>query len=224
MIYTVSFLSVFIYCVLIYGLVGSSSKEKPLRLFFCVLMGAVSASLALVAEYFWNFFLGDFIALHPSLILLESFIGVGFFEEAAKWLWLVFVAYHWKTFDRYTDGILYACGIAAGFNLVEGSLYVSHDTEFMNHIVRGFTAVPVHFLFGIIMGFLFARYKLESRKFFWLSLVIPILLHGLYDFFIFQQYTDLLMGGAILVFAGCLSLSVWVCRNALRADRLRLDK
>jgi len=224
MIYAVSFISVFIYSMLIYGLVGSSSKEKPFRLLLCVLMGIVSASLALLAEYFWNFFLGDFIARHPSLIIVESFIGVSFFEETAKWGWLVFVAYHWKTFDRYSDGILYACGIAAGFNLVEGSLYVSHDADLVNNILRSFTAVPVHFLFAIIMGFLFARYKLENQKFFWFSIVIPILLHGLYDFFIFQQYTDLLMGGAILVFAGCLSLSVWVCRNALKADRLRLDK
>ncbi|MEP6793461.1 MAG: PrsW family glutamic-type intramembrane protease [Saprospiraceae bacterium] len=223
MIYIVSFVSVLVYSLLIFWLVRSSTNEKPVRLLFCVLLGMVSAAVALLAEYFWNLLFGDFIAAHRSLIIIESFIGVGLIEETTKWLWLVFVAYRWGSFDRYSDGILYACGIAAGFNLVEGLLYIRNDGELMNILVRSFTAVPVHFLFAIIMGFLVARYKFENRKFLWFSIGIPVVLHGLYDFFIFQQYTELLMGGAMLVFAGCLSLSIWVCRNALRADRLKLS-
>lgn len=224
MIYAVAFISVVVYSLLIFWLVRSSTKEKPVRLLFCVLFGLFSAALALTGEYLWNLLLGNFIASHRSLIILESFVGVGVIEETSKWLWLILVVYSWKTFDRYSDGILYACGIAAGFNLVEGMLYVVNDGELMNIMIRSFTAVPVHFLFAIIMGFFFARYKFEGRKFLWLSISIPVVLHGLYDFFILQQYTDLLMGGAILVFAGCLSLSIWVCRNALRADRMKLSE
>ncbi|MGB4849048.1 MAG: PrsW family glutamic-type intramembrane protease [Saprospiraceae bacterium] len=223
MIYTVSLISVLIYSLLILWLVRSASNEKPGKLFFCVFLGMVSAGVALLAEYFWNIFLGDFIANHRSLIILESFLGVGGIEETAKWLWLVFVVYRWRSFDRYTDGILYTCALAAGFNLVEGFLYIRSDWGLMNILIRSFTAVPVHFLFAIIMGFLFARYKFENYTFLWSSIMIPVMLHGLYDFFILQQYTELLMGGAILVFAGCLSLSIWVCRNALRADRLKFS-
>jgi len=222
MIYLIAVFSVFIYSLLIYWLVHSSTKEKPLWLLLCVLMGVVSAGVALLAEYIWNLFLGEFISAHHSLIFVESFIGVSAIEEIAKWAWLVLFIYRWASFDRYSDGILYACCIAAGFNLVEAQLYVWTGHDLMNVVVRGFTAVPVHFLFAIIMGFLFARYKLESHRFFWFSIIIPVVLHGLYDFFILQQYTELLMGGAILVLAGCLSLSIWVCGTALRADRLRL--
>lgn len=223
MIYAVSLISVLVYSLLILWLVRSTSNEKPGKIFFCVLLGMLSAAVALFAEYFWNLFLGDFIALHKSFIILESFIGVGLIEETSKWLWLVFLIFRWRSFDRYSDGILYACGISAGFNLIEGFLYIMNDGEFMNILIRSFTAVPVHFLFAIIMGFLIARYKFEDRKFLWFSISIPAALHGLYDFFILQQYTELLMGGALLVFAGCLSLSIWVCRNALRADRLKLS-
>ncbi len=223
MIYAVSLLSTLVYSLLILWLVRSAINEKPGKLFFCVLLGMVSAAVALAAEYFWNFLFGDFIADHRSLIIVESFVGVGAIEETAKWSWLVFVAYRWGSFDRYTDGILYACALAAGFNLVEGFLYIRSDGVLMNILIRSFTAVPVHFLFAIIMGFLFARYKFENYRFLWPSLIIPVALHGLYDFFILQQYTELLMGGAILVFAGCLSLSIWVCRSALRADRLKLS-
>lgn len=225
MIYLISFTSVIVYSLLIYWLVHRASDEKISRLLFCVLMGAASAVAALVLEYLWNYFLGHFIASHRSLIFFESFVGVGLIEETAKWVWLALVIYRWNNFDRYSDGILYACGIAAGFNLVEGFLYVTTDGHLENIVIRSFTAVPVHFLFAIMMGFFWARYKLEHQSgFFWISIVLPILIHGLYDFFILQQYTELLMGGSLLVFLGCLSLSIWVCRNAIRADRLRLRR
>ena len=222
MIYGVAIISVLIYSLLIYWLVRSGTKEQLFRLLWCVLMGMGSAGLALGAEYFWNLSLGDFISAHRSLVFIESFVGVGVIEETAKWCWLVFFIYDWRSFDRYSHGILYACGIAAGFNILEGSLYAWTDGDVVNVFIRSFTAVPAHFLFAIIMGFLFARYKLESRRFLGFSIIIPVVLHGLYDFFIFQQYAELLMGGAILVLVGCLSLSVWVCRTALRVDRIRL--
>ncbi|MEO6132309.1 MAG: PrsW family glutamic-type intramembrane protease [Saprospiraceae bacterium] len=221
MIYLVSFAPVFVYSLLIYWLVSPASDRRHINLFFCVLMGFFSALVALAIEYLWNLFLGDFIASHRSLIFFESFVGVGAIEEAAKWVWLVFIINSWRSFTRYSDGILYACGIAAGFNLVEASLYIITDGTLMSSIIRSFSAVPVHFLFAILMGFFWSRYTLEQPKFFWISLLIPVLLHGLYDFFILQQYTELLIGGAILVFIGSLSLSIWVCRSAMRADRVR---
>ena len=220
MIYFLAVFPVLIYSLSIFWLVRSASDKAFLRLLFCVFMGMLSAGMALVLEYLWNLFMGDFIASHRSLIIVESFIGVSAIEETAKWVWLVFIIYHWGSYGRYSDGILYACGIAAGFNLVEGLLYVWTDDNIMNVVVRGITAVPVHFLFAIIMGFLFARFKLERRVFFgYQSLALSFYM----VFMIFSFYSSmltLLVGGAILVFAGCLSLSIWVCRYALHADRL----
>jgi RsiW-degrading membrane proteinase PrsW (M82 family) len=221
MIYLVGVLSVILYSALIYWLVGSGKTQHPFRLLICVLMGIVSGGLSLAGEYIWNLVLGDFISSHHSLIFLESFVGVSAIEEVTKWLWLVFFIRHWPSFNRYADGIIYTCAIAAGFTLLEGILFARTDGVLVNVIIRGFTSVPVHFLFAIIMGFLFARYKFESPRFFWFSILIPVTLHGLYDFFIFQQYAELLMGGAILILGGCLSLSIWVCRTALQADRFR---
>jgi RsiW-degrading membrane proteinase PrsW (M82 family) len=191
--------------------------------FLCILLGIFSAGLGVALEYSWNELMGSLINAHPSLVFIESFVGVGAFEELAKWLWLVFVISRWTSFDRYSTGILYACGIAGGFSLIEGGLYGWMYGDMVSIIIRGISAVPVHFLFGIIMGFLFARYKFESRRFFWPSLIVPIALHGLYDFFLFQKYADLLIGVALLVFAGCLSISVWFCLYALKSDRLRLS-
>ena len=224
MIFFVAAFSVFIYGLLIFWLIGSKLKESPFWLLLSFLLGVLSAVIALVAEYVWNFFLGPAISAHHSLIIVESFIGVGAIEETAKWVWLVFLIARWPSFSSYASGILYTCCIAAGFNLVEGVLYALTDGNLMDILVRSLTAVPVHFLFAIIMGFLFARFKFEAYRYLWPSLFVPILLHGLYDFFIFQQYAELLIGAAFLVLAGCFSLSVGVCIIALKADQLRLTE
>ena len=219
MAFVVPVVAVVIYSLIMYLILRRHSAESPLYLLLCVAMGIGAAAIAFGLEYAWNYFLSPTINSHPSLVIFESFIGVSLVEESAKWIWFVLFIRHWVHFDRYTDGILYGCGLAAGFSLVEGLLYGIVHLDTAQSIVRSFTAVPVHFMFGIIMGFLFARYKLESDRFFWFSLLIPVLLHGLYDFFILQQFADMLMGAALVVFAGSLSLSVWVCRTAYRVDR-----
>ncbi len=91
MIYFVAVFSVIIYGLLIYWLVRSTSDVRPIRLIICVLLGFISAGMALLLEYLWNQLMGDLINAHRSLIILESFIGVGLIEEATKWLCLVFI-------------------------------------------------------------------------------------------------------------------------------------
>ena len=222
MSYLIAALSVIVYSLAIFWLIKSAIRRRVFSLILCVFFGILSAGASIALEYLWNYFFGAFISSHSSLIFIESFIGVSLIEEGTKWLWLVLIISRWHFFDFYTDGILFACGIAAGFNLVEGAIYASIELDPLSMVVRSFTAVPVHFLFAIVMGFLFARYKLEGNQFFWFSLLIPVVLHGLYDFFILQPYADLLMGAAILVLIGCLCLSIWIIRVALKADKLRM--
>ncbi len=219
MTFLVPVLAVMIYSAIMYVILRRHSAESPLYLLLCVAMGIGAAAISFGLEYLWTFLLAPVIDSHPSLVIVESFVGVSLIEESAKWIWFVLFMRHWAHFDRYTDGILYGCGLAAGFSLVEGILYGIVHLDAVQSLIRGLTAVPVHFMFGIIMGFLFARYKLESDRFFWLSLLIPVLLHGLYDFFILQEFAEMLMGAALLVFVGSLSLSIWVCRTAYRVDR-----
>lgn len=224
MIYAIAIGFIFLYSLIVFLSVKSPSVARPQQLGLCVFFGMLSAFFSLGLEFLWNDLLGEFISSHSSLILLESFIGVGLIEELMKWIWLVFVISRWRDFIYYANGIVYASGIAAGFNLVESMIYIQMDNNLFNMVLRGLTAIPVHFLFAIVMGFLFARFKFEGKRFLWVSLLIPTLLHGLYDFFIFQTYAELLMGASILVLAGCLALAIWICRIALKADRWRLEK
>lgn len=214
--------SVIVYSCGIYLLIRSASVLRIFTLSVFVLFGILSALVSLALEYLWNRLLGDFILSHHSLVFVESFIGVSLIEETSKWLWLVIVFSRWPVINFYSDGILAACAIAAGFNLVEGNLYAVMETDSVNMVIRSFTAVPVHFLFAIVMGFLYARHRIDGKGYLWFSILIPIILHGLYDFFILQQYAELLIGMSLFVLIGCLMLSVWICMIAVKADKLRM--
>jgi len=88
--------------------------------------------------------------------------------------------------DKY-DGIVYSGFISLGFAAVENVLYV-FGNGYGTGIMRAFTAVPAHAIFGITMGFYFGMARFYTKKEDHLkrkALLIPVLLHGIYDFILF---------------------------------------
>ena len=219
--FLVAFVAILFFSALIFWFVKSHTPKKHGVLMLGVGLGVAAALLALALEYLWSLVLGPFILTHHSLVFLESFIGVSLIEEGAKWLFLIALLSGWRRFNFYTDGILCACAIATGFTLVESMLYAYTGSDTGEILIRSITAVPAHFLMAMIMGFLYGRHLIEGKQFLLFSLVIPMIIHGVYDFFIFQQFAELLTGAALLVLLGCGFLSLWVCRTAMRADKVR---
>lgn len=218
MSYLVAPLFILLYSLMLYWFMGRQTTLLWNLLFRCVGMGVLSAAAGWGLEYGWHLLTRSFIASHPGFVFLESFVGVALIEETMKWIWFPLVIRYWQPWSNYTQGVLFACAIAVGFNIVEGSLYAYTFGDPSYLVIRGLTAVPSHFLFGILMGFLFARYRFEGGRFFWYSLWIPVVMHGVYDFFILQTFSETLMGGALIVLAGCLALSIWIGRTVLRVD------
>ena len=160
----------------------------------------IKEPLSMLVKAFFGGVLSILIALAIAIPLdqLTGFIPSGFLqsfyeavlcaaipEEFAKWIifyWLISKA---KDFDQYYDGILYAIFISMGFALVENILYVI-PTGFGVAISRSILSVPGHMLFAIPMGYYLSLSRFESgasaRYHIFLSLAIPILLHGTVDF------------------------------------------
>ena len=160
----------------------------------------IKEPLSMLVKAFFGGVLSILIALAIAIPLdqLTGFIPSGFLqsfyeavlcaaipEEFAKWIifyWLISKA---KDFDQYYDGILYAIFISMGFALVENILYVI-PTGFGVAISRSILSVPGHMLFAIPMGYYLSHSRFESgasaKYHIFLSLAIPILLHGTFDF------------------------------------------
>ena len=118
--------------------------------------------------------------------LYTGFVVAGFTEELFKFLAFYLLIWKNRNFNEYFDGIIYAVFISLGFAAVENFFYVFGKGGGVG-ILRAFTAVPAHALFGVTMGYYFsiARFKEESAsKYLWLAFLVPVLIHGLYDFFL----------------------------------------
>jgi RsiW-degrading membrane proteinase PrsW (M82 family) len=130
-----------------------------------------------------------------SAAFYQGFIVAGLTEELFKFLAFFIIVWRNRNFNELFDGIIYAVFISLGFASVENIIYVLVHGMGVG-VLRAFTAVPAHALFGITMGFYFglARFNPEKfRKYLWLAILVPIILHGFYDFFLMSQNVLLLL-------------------------------
>lgn len=114
---------------------------------------------------------------------------VGFSEEGFKYLMLKKRTWRSREFNYQFDGIVYAVCVSLGFALWENLGYVAAyglSTAF----IRAVTAVPGHACFGVFMGTWYGAakkydslgYSGTSKFLRVLSVLIPALIHGAYDF------------------------------------------
>lgn len=139
-----------------------------------------------------------------------SFIRASFLEETMKFLVIIYYCLHLDNFDEPMDALVYGVAASLGFAVIENWEYVIGATkdgvEFAKDVafLRSFTAVPLHALAGVYMGFFLmdAIFKKENQKFYlFLAIFFPVCLHGLYDLILFSEnISDYYIYILILVF------------------------
>ncbi len=161
-------------------------EKEPFRLlFFALLAGA----LTVIPILFLETFLDKFTGLFPRYIAAawNAFVVAAFSEELFKYIALYLLIWKSSEFNEKFDGIVYATFVSLGFAAVENVMYVT-DGGLQTGITRAVTAVPAHAIFGITMGFYFglARfYRKEEKALKMKAFLLPMLLHGIYDFILF---------------------------------------
>lgn len=161
-------------------------EKEPLRLLVIALLaGALTVIPILFVERFLSIFTGYFHGLMAAA--WKAFVVAAFTEELFKFLALYLLIWRSREFNDKYDGIVYSVFISLGFAAVENVLYV-FGNGYGTGIMRAFTAVPAHAIFGITMGFYFGMARFYTKKEDHLkrkALLIPVLLHGIYDFILF---------------------------------------
>ncbi len=179
-------------------------KEPNVVLVICFLLGVLSTFPAIWIESKANEY-----GLEDSMtfwtLLFVAFVVVALLEELVKFLCLLFYAFPKKAFGEPLDGIVYAVMIAMGFATFENIIY-AHRYGLETTLFRAFTAVPAHAVFAVFTGYFAGLAKFDpKRRKGWLlqGLGLAVLAHGLYDFFILQEYAEWIMSFATLIlFAG----------------------
>jgi len=165
-----------------------------LKLYF---LGMLSVIPILIMETILTS-LNIFILLDNDLMnLYDALVVAGFSEELFKWIIVILFVFKSREFDEYIDGIIYCVFVSLGFATVENILYVLEGSYFVA-ITRAILSVPAHMLFGVSMGYYLSFSKFGTTKkirnrYMVLSLVIPILLHGAYDYILMSHIPYLLL-------------------------------
>ena len=87
-----------------------------------------------------------------------------------------------------------------GFATVENLTFVLQGSASLA-IMRMISAVPAHFVFAVIMGYYLGKAKSKKKSqliYIALSLLIPIIFHALYDYFLFIDFAQGVWIGGII--------------------------
>lgn len=190
-------------CALIYFL-DKHEKEGAVPLLITFGLGMLSA-LPAVGIQMLAAKTGLDSSANFGFLLIYVFIVVAFSEELVKIGMLLAYPFPHPFFNEPMDGIVYSMMIGMGFAVVENIIYAS-NYGMETILVRAFTAVPAHAIFAVFMGYFIglAKFHAASKwRLIGFGFAIAIFIHGVYDFFILQQYYDWLMGlGLITIIIG----------------------
>lgn len=196
--------------LLIYVYFRDKYEREPIVLLLKgVLFGALIIFPVGLIENFLETFNPQFPALTKAAY--TGFFTAGFTEELFKLLAVLALFWHNRNFNEKFDGIVYAVSVSLGFAAIENIFYVFNEGSTQIGIIRAFTAVPAHAIFGVIMGFYLGLAKFNpenSRKWLFRALFVPWLFHGVYDF--------LLLSGNYLSLFIFLPFLIYMYRVGLR--------
>ena len=154
-------------------------KSLIIKSFF---FGCVAILPAIVLETIYN------QSLFPNLFLYV-FFGIALIEEGVKYFFLKNYMYKKEEFNEPMDGIVYGVMISLGFATVENIAYVfgNEGQELRIAVMRMFTAIPLHAVCGVILGYFvgLAKFSDDKRPLLFKGLFLAVLIHALYNYFIF---------------------------------------
>jgi len=170
-------------------------KEPITELLKAFLLGIVSAILTVFLSYLFGIIKINVTGIKtlPGLFCY-AMIGISLVEEGCKWFCTYFFLHKNKNYNYLFDGIVYAAFVSLGFATVENVIY-SLVGGLEAVLIRGVLTVPAHVFFAVFMGYYMSFAKVarlqEDKKnyvtFLTLSLLIPTLLHGFFDFLLLSE-------------------------------------
>ncbi|MBR4913971.1 MAG: PrsW family intramembrane metalloprotease [Clostridiales bacterium] len=199
--------------LLVFIYFNDKKEKEPFGLLVALFFAGMGTIItAIIGELIGGVVLNLFFPSNTVLGgIFDAMLIVAPAEEMGKFLVLRLITWKNKNFNYSYDAIVYAVFVSLGFAAFENITYV-FGSGIGTALLRMFTAVPGHACFAVFMGFFYSKAKyasLTNKKgacagFTALAMIIPILIHGIYD--------AILMGGGsseVAILSG-LSLVLWI--------------
>lgn len=193
--------------ILILVFIYNKDKEKEPFSLLCELFGFGMLSVFFVLiitsglELFIPFLKKGMDQMNFIEVLIYSFVIVALVEEFCKWIFVYKFGYKNKNYDEKYDIIVYSVFVSLGFAFFENLAYVLVEYNIGVGILRGILSVPAHACDAIFMGYFLSLANLYSKqgekekakKYIALSILIPALLHGIFDFCLMIEIEGILL-------------------------------
>lgn len=197
-LFTISILPVFLIGMFIYK---KDKNKEPTKLLIKLFLGGMGSCflvtiISIILELIFPIFAADTKNLNLIELAIHVFIGVALVEEFCKWLIAYKISYNDKNFDEFYDAIVYCIFVSLGFACLENLLYV-YQYGIVTGIIRALLAVPGHACNGMFMRYYLGLSKIDSlnnrkdikTKNIILSILVPTITHGIYDYCLFSERT-----------------------------------
>ena len=179
--------------ILIFFIYSDKFVEPKKNIFLAFIMGIFIIAPLEVVHYLSVIFFGK----TPEYSnFSKAFINIAFLEELFKFCILIFFCKKFIEFDEPMDGIVYGITVSLGFAFWENLqyIYIYNNPTIEKSITiswfRTFTAFPSHAMHGIIMGFFIGKKffsKTKTNLYLYLAVLIPVILHGFYDWILMNE-------------------------------------
>ena len=176
--------------------IDAIEKEPPGLLLRIFVLGMFSTIPAVVLETIGKGVLERVLGLSGGRLFnfLMYFIVVAGAEEIVKYFAMKLPTWRSEEFNFVFDGVVYGVTASLGFAALENVLYVI-EGGLATAGVRALTSIPIHAICGVYMGHYYGIAKSAEvygasdicAKMKRRALLIPMLIHGAYDFIVSDE-------------------------------------
>jgi len=187
--------------VLAYDRIEHEPAGLLIRIFF---LGALSCIPAAIIESLGELGIASITDSPRLMAVLVYLLLVPIAEEGVKYAALNRVRRN-PNFNYTFDGIVYGVMASLGFATLENVLYVLENMSIEVALMRGVLSVPLHCTCGVFMGYYYGVARGQevrgvpseasrARK---MAMLIPCIIHGVYDYSLATESALMLVGGLI---------------------------
>ena len=186
--YLVAILPIF-FIILIFNILDREKKNKKyLILILLFILGALGSYITYRVENKVGSYFPEMVDMNYFMAFIYAVFGVAIFEEGVKLFFIYFLTLKEK-YKKYFSWINISVVCSMGFACFENIVFYVSRGDLSTAIGRMFTSIPSHMCFAIMMGLLFIKYKKTKKiRYLILSLIIPTLLHALYNLPLYKGY------------------------------------
>ena len=164
------------------------NRKKNINLLLLFIIGCIGSYICYRIEMHIGGYFPKIKKYGYIASIFYAIFGVAVYEEGYKWFFTNVFTINKKL--KNIEMMEYAFFVSLGFAVFENVVYYVSKYGLSNSISRFFTAVPLHLICSIIMGYFLTKKDNKIRNNY-LGLIIPTLVHAFYNSFLYMKIDGL---------------------------------